>query len=183
MGRWRVVAGGTRSGHEQGGRLGQEGKGTRMGVQGDGLGDVAGEGGPGAKLTDRRRRAGPVRAGPGAPRGQAMGAERARRREAELQRGYLTAEKLGTPLDPLLAALAHFHSSADLSAKIAELFALVDANGSGSLDYAELREGLASLEAAPVRKPGRAESCRVFPSRPGSLDYAELRVGSAQSNQ
>ena len=29
----------------------------------------------------------------------------------------MTAEKLESPLDPLLAALSHFHSSADLSNK------------------------------------------------------------------
>ena len=32
----------------------------------------------------------------------------------------MTAEKLESPLDPLLAALANFHSSADLSAKVAQ---------------------------------------------------------------
>ena len=32
-------------------------------------------------------------------------------REAELDSSYMTAEKLESPLDPLLAALANFHSS------------------------------------------------------------------------
>ena len=47
-------------------------------------------------------------------------AERATQRDAELERRYMTAEKLESPLDPLLAALANFHSSADLSAKVAQ---------------------------------------------------------------
>ena len=46
-------------------------------------------------------------------------AERATQRDAELEKRYMTAEKLESPLDPLLAALANFHSSADLSAKVA----------------------------------------------------------------
>ena len=49
-----------------------------------------------------------------------MQAERARQRDAELELRYITAEKLESPLDPLLAALANFHSPADLSAKVAQ---------------------------------------------------------------
>ena len=41
-----------------------------------------------------------------------------RLREEEIDRTCMTSDKLGSPLDPLLASLAHFHSSADLSEKV-----------------------------------------------------------------
>ncbi len=71
-----------------------------------------------------------------------MQEERRRLQEAEVDRTSMTLAKLGSPLDPLLASLAHFHSSSDLSAKIGELFRMIDANGSGSLDYQEICDGL-----------------------------------------
>ena len=43
--------------------------------------------------------------------------QRQRLREEEIDRTCMTSDKLGSPLDPLLASLAHFHSSADLSEK------------------------------------------------------------------
>ena len=59
----------------------------------------------------------------------AMQEERQRLNEEEIDRRCITSEKLGSPLDPLLASLAHFHSSSDLSNKIKELFLMIDANG------------------------------------------------------
>jgi hypothetical protein len=38
--------------------------------------------------------------------------------EAEAELRFITTEKLGSPLDPLLASLAHFSSAADLTAKV-----------------------------------------------------------------
>ena len=58
---------------------------------------------------------------------------------------------LRSPLDPLLASLAHFSSTADLTAKIDELFYMIDANGNGTLNYEEIRSGLLSLEGCPIR--------------------------------
>ena len=44
--------------------------------------------------------------------------------------------------------------------QIRELFELVDTNGSGTLDYEELREGLGALEASPGAAVGaRANFC------------------------
>ena len=54
-------------------------------------------------------------------------------------------------MDPLLASLAHFSSTADLTAKIDELFYMIDANGNGTLNYEEIRSGLLSLEGCPIR--------------------------------
>ena len=59
----------------------------------------------------------------------AMQEERQRLNEEEIDRRCITSEKLGSPLDPLLASLAHFHSSSDLSDKIKELYLMIDANG------------------------------------------------------
>ena len=77
--------------------------------------------------------------------------ERQRLKEEEIELKFITSEKLGSPLDPLLASLAHFHSSIDLSNKIKELFLMIDANGSGSLDYQEICDGLKALEGFPVK--------------------------------
>ena len=77
--------------------------------------------------------------------------ERQRLKEEEVEMKFITSEKLGSPLDPLLASLAHFHSSIDLSTKIKELFLMIDANGSGSLDYQEICDGLKALEGFPVK--------------------------------
>ena len=55
--------------------------------------------------------------------------ERQRLKEEEIDRKCITSEKLGSPLDPLIASLAHFHSSSDLTGKIKELFLMIDANG------------------------------------------------------
>ena len=88
--------------------------------------------------------------------------ERHKLKEEEVELKFITAEKLGSPLDPLLASLAHFHSSADLSQKIRELFLMIDANGSGSLDYQEICDGLQApaprhlFEERPRRRRGPA---------------------------
>jgi hypothetical protein len=56
-----------------------------------------------------------------------------RLKEEEIDHKCITSEKLGSPLDPLLASIAHFHSSSDLTGKIKELFLLIDANGRCSI--------------------------------------------------
>ena len=61
--------------------------------------------------------------------------ERQRLKEEEIDRKCITSEKLGSPLDPLLASLAHFHSSSDLTGKIKELFLMIDANGRSITAY------------------------------------------------
>ena len=64
---------------------------------------------------------------------------------------FTIAHQCRSPLDPLLASLAHFSSTADLTAKIDELFYMIDANGNGTLNYEEIRSGLLSLEGCPIR--------------------------------
>ena len=53
-------------------------------------------------------------------------------------------------IDPLLAALAHFDTSADLSARIRLLFSVLDIDDSQTLSFRELQAGLRKLRVNPT---------------------------------
>uniref|UniRef100_A0A7S0QNQ4 EF-hand domain-containing protein n=1 Tax=Cryptomonas curvata TaxID=233186 RepID=A0A7S0QNQ4_9CRYP len=53
-------------------------------------------------------------------------------------------------LDPILAALAHFNTSQDLSNRVMTLFKVLDADDSKSLSYEELASGLKKLKVQPT---------------------------------
>uniref|UniRef100_A0A6U5CI52 PH domain-containing protein n=3 Tax=Hemiselmis andersenii TaxID=464988 RepID=A0A6U5CI52_HEMAN len=53
-------------------------------------------------------------------------------------------------LDPLLASLAHFNTSGDLSTRIGSLFQVLDMDDSMTLSYMELSEGLKKLKVKPM---------------------------------
>ncbi|EKX41946.1 hypothetical protein GUITHDRAFT_112082 [Guillardia theta CCMP2712] len=58
--------------------------------------------------------------------------------------------RVAGPLDPLLAILANFSSSSHLSSQIELVFSQLDIDGSGTLTFEELRDGLAGLNLQPV---------------------------------
>jgi len=52
-------------------------------------------------------------------------------------------------IDPLLAALAHFDTSQDLSDRIQTLFKVLDVDENGGMSYQELKVGLTQLKISP----------------------------------
>lgn len=74
--------------------------------------------------------------------------DKQRKKQEELDKAEKVVEGV---LDPLLRVLVHFNSPDDLALHIKELFAMLDTNENGVLDYAELRDGLHKLKlASPI---------------------------------
>ena len=73
-------------------------------------------------------------------------AEKEKIRQGEVKEHH----KVSGPMDPLLATLAHFTSSAHLTAQIEILFELLDVDDSNSLSYDELRVGIQKMNYAPA---------------------------------
>jgi hypothetical protein len=73
--------------------------------------------------------------------------------EKELKAAVLAKQQGQTPvrysIDPLLSALSHFDTSADLSHRIHLLFRVLDDKANGSLTFDELRAGLMKFRISP----------------------------------
>ena len=69
--------------------------------------------------------------------------------EKDLEKEKEKQRSFGSPIDPLLAVLSSFTTSADLSDRIKKVFELLDHEGVGSVDHEDMMYGLRKLSFSP----------------------------------
>jgi Ca2+-binding EF-hand superfamily protein len=69
--------------------------------------------------------------------------------EKDLEKEKQKQRSFGSPIDPLLAVLSSFTTSADLSDRIKKVFELLDHEGVGSVDHEDMMYGLRKLSFSP----------------------------------